>query len=131
MNKKPKTLKLGLFKYVGDFAEDKDWAAVFREDAVRPVLSDGDRIILDFEGITLTTQSFVHALISDILRTEGEDVLDKIEFKNCVAGVKGIIETVVQYSLETMDDAEEPERKKSLGNETAKKKANKVAKKSK
>jgi hypothetical protein len=52
----------------------------------------------------LTTQSFVHALISDVLRSEGEKILDRIEFKGCAPGVKGIIETVVQYSLETMED---------------------------
>ncbi len=126
MSKKPKTLHLRLFQYVGDFAEDKDWAAVFRDQAVRPVLERGDKIILDFEKITLTTQSFVHALISDILRTEGENVLDRIEFKNCVAGVKGIIETVVQYSLETMDDMEEPS-----GKSLSKQEKEKTTKKSK
>jgi hypothetical protein len=115
-------LVLRLVNYVGDFAEDKDWAAVFREDAIRPVLARGDNIILDFDGITLTTQSFVHALISDLLRSEGEGALDKIEFKNCVAGVKGIVETVVQYSLETMDYEEVESTQKSSKRSSNKKK---------
>jgi STAS-like domain of unknown function (DUF4325) len=102
---KPATAILKVADMVGDFAEDKDWAAAIREEAIRKELADGGNIILDFTGVTLTTQSFVHALISDILRSEGERILDKIEFRGCVPGVKGIVETVVQYSLETMEDA--------------------------
>ncbi|SRR6266404_1451352 len=113
-NKKSSALLLKLVDYVGDFAEDKDWAAVFREKAIRPVLAGGDKIILDFGGITLTTQSFVHALISDLLRSEGEEALDRIEFRGCVAGVRGIVETVVQYSLETMEDDESESTKQPL-----------------
>jgi len=93
-----------LLPIVGDFAEDKDIAASLREKQIRPAIAAGGNVVLDFAGITLATQSFVHALISDLLRTQGEGVLDKIEFKNCVPGVKGIVETVVQYSLETMGD---------------------------
>jgi uncharacterized protein DUF4325 len=100
------TVTLKVADVVGDFAEDKGWAAAIREEAIRKTLTDGGNIILDFTGVTLTTQSFVHALISDILRSEGEKILDKIEFRGCVAGVKGIVETVVQYSLETMEDDE-------------------------
>jgi hypothetical protein len=37
-------------------------------------------------------------------RSGGEKVLDQIEFRNCAPGVRGIVETVVQYSLETMDE---------------------------
>ncbi len=52
------------------------------------------------------TQSFIHALISDILRTNGEDALGLLEFKNCIGIVQGIISTVVQYSLDTLMDEE-------------------------
>jgi hypothetical protein len=97
---------------VGDFAEDKDVAASLREKEIRPAIAAGENVILDFAGVTLATQSFVRALISDLLRTQGETVLHNIEFKNCVPGVKGIVETVVQYSLETM--GEEAEKKTSL-----------------
>lgn len=88
----------------GDFAEDKDLAATIREHNIRPALREGRKVEIDFTGISLTTQSFVHALISDLLRSHGEDFLNKVEFKGCTAGVKGIIETVVQYSLETIED---------------------------
>lgn len=93
-----------LLPIVGDFAEDKDVAAALRENEIRPAIASGENVVLNFAGVTLATQSFVHALISDLLRTQGESVLEKIEFKNCVPGVRGIVETVVQYSLETMGD---------------------------
>jgi len=102
--KPPERKILDIRQYVGDFAEDKDWAAAFREQAIRKTLDVGNIIVLDFTGVSLTTQSFVHALISDILRTLGEDILKRMEFRGCAPSVKGIIETVVQYSLETPED---------------------------
>jgi hypothetical protein len=93
-----------IFPLVGDFGEDKDAAAALRKEIILPALAAGDEVRLDFDKVTLVTQSFVHAMISDVLRQLGEDVLDKIEFKNCAPGVQGIIETVVQYSLETIED---------------------------
>ncbi len=97
---------INIFDMVGDFGEDKDVAASLREGVIKPAVRCGD-IVLDFAGVTLVTQSFVHALISDILRTSGEETLDKIEFKNCSTVVQGIISTVVQYSLDTMQDQDD------------------------
>ena len=88
----------------GDFAEDKDVAAQIREDQIVPAINAKEEITIDFSGVTLVTQSFIHALICDPLRSHGERVLGLIIFKGCSDGVRGIIETVVQYSLETMDD---------------------------
>ena len=98
-------MKIQMVELVGDFAEDKDAAAQMREERLRPELADGSGLVeLDFRGISIATQSFIHALISDILRSFGEDVLDRIEFKNCNDGVKGIISTVVQYSLDSVNE---------------------------
>ena len=87
---------------VGSFAEDKDAAALIRESSIRPAIISRKRVVIDFSGVSVATQSFVHALITDILRTRGEAVLDQFEFKGCSLAVRGIVETVVQYSLETM-----------------------------
>lgn len=97
-------MNIVLFERTGDFAEDKDIAAEIRTSVILPTVSSGERVTLDFSGVGLVTQSVVHALIADVLRTEGEEVLDHLVFKGCNAGVKGIVETVVQYSLETMND---------------------------
>jgi hypothetical protein len=98
-----KTIRL--FDLVGTFAEDKDLAARLRTKEILPALSAGEEIEIDFSGITLATQSFIHALISEAIRVEGEEVLNKLSFKNCGMAPKGIIQTVVQYVLETMEEA--------------------------
>lgn len=95
--------QIKLFALVGSFAEDKDAAAKLRRDVILPLLKKGESLEIDFAGITLTTQSFIHALISQALRQEGEEVLARMKFKNCGIAVRGIIETVVQYVLESVD----------------------------
>lgn len=93
-----------MFAIFGDFGEDKDEAANLREKSIKPCIARGQLVIIDFQGVTLVTQSFIHALISDVLRVNGERALDFFEFVNCVEVVKGIISTVVQYSLDSMPE---------------------------
>jgi hypothetical protein len=99
-------MKIEMFTIFGDFGEDKDAAASLRETLIKPSIANGEGVILDFDGVTLVTQSFIHALISDVLRVNGEEALDWLEFVNCAEVVKGIISTVVQYSLDSMSDEE-------------------------
>ena len=95
--------KIALVEIVGTFAEDKDAAARLRREVMLPELQRGGSIELDFTAITLTTQSFIHALISESLRVHGEEALSRIQFKECAPAVKDIVETVVQYVLESRD----------------------------
>lgn len=97
-------MKVQVAKLASDFAEDKDVAAKIREETLRPALKRNKEITLDFTGVDLVTQSFIHAMISDVLRRNGEEALDYVVFKGCEPGVRGIIETVVQYSLETIEE---------------------------
>lgn len=94
---------ISIVKTVGEFAEDKDAAATLRNAQLLPLLADGDSVELNFRGVTLTTQSFIHALISEALRLHGEEVLGRISFKGCVPAVKDIVKTVVQYVLEARE----------------------------
>jgi hypothetical protein len=87
----------------GDFAENKDIAAGIRRETIEPELAKGKQVVLNFAGVDLTTQSFIHALISNALRQRGEIALELMEFKKCSKLVRGIVETVVQYSLETVE----------------------------
>lgn len=93
-----KTIKL--FDYVGSFAENKDKAKKIRTEELIPCLKNNEDITLDFGGIDATTQSFVHALISDLFRTYGEGVLNRVTFKNCNETVKKIIGIVSDYMQE-------------------------------
>lgn len=99
-------MKIKMFEIVGDFGEDKDAAAELREKSIKPCIRRKELVSIDFRGVTLVTQSFIHALISDVLRINGEGALRMLEFKNCADVVKGIISTVVQYSLDSA--SEEP-----------------------
>ena len=92
-----------MLEHTGDFAENKDIAAHLRESVIRAAVKDSNTLILDFNGVTLSTQSFIHALLSDVLRIEGEDLLERIDFRNCVPVIRGLVETVVQYSLESSE----------------------------
>lgn len=93
-----KTIKL--FKFVGNFAENKDIARDIRLKEIIPSIEKGEEVTLDFNGVNSATQSFVHALISDIIRKFGVNILDRIYFKNCNEITKKIINIVVEYMQE-------------------------------
>lgn len=89
--------------HAGAFAENKDTARDLRLNEIIPALEKKEEIVLNFAGVDATTQSFIHALISDLLRKYGSDVLDRIEFKSCNDTVKKIITIVVDYMQEGAD----------------------------
>lgn len=92
--------EIKLLPLTGSFAENKDTARNMRLSKIAPALDKGDDVTLDFEGVDSATQSFVHALLSDIIRRYGGDVLDRIYFKNCSEVVKKIIHIVAAYTQE-------------------------------
>ncbi len=93
-------ITIKLLPLVGSFAENKDLAKEIRLNQIVPALDDKKEVVLDFEGIEGTTQSFIHALISDLVRKYGNDVLDRIYFKSCGKIVQKIINIVVGYVQE-------------------------------
>ncbi len=86
--------------HTGNFAENKDAAAKLREKMLIPALKNADEVELDFEGVEYATQSFIHALLAKVIRTN-EEWLNMILFTNCTDAVQGIIEIVVDYAQET------------------------------
>lgn len=94
-------IHIKLFKLAGEFAENKDIAADIRSNELIPALEKNENIILDFEKVEGATQSFIHALVSDLMRKFGNEVLDKIQFKSCNDTVKSIISIVVNYMQES------------------------------
>ncbi|MBX3112753.1 MAG: STAS-like domain-containing protein [Fimbriimonadaceae bacterium] len=85
----------------GSFAENKDIARSIRIVQVEPALEAGEEVVLDFQGVTGATQSFVHALISEPIRRFGDDVFDRLLFKNCAPVVQEVVRTVADYMLES------------------------------
>lgn len=93
-------IKVKMVGIVGSFAEDKDKARDIRKKHIEPKIKKGEEITLDFGGVEAVTQSFVHALISELIRVHGAEVLDMILFKNCNETVRKIISIVVDYMQE-------------------------------
>ena len=94
-----KTIKL--FPLVGEFAENKDVARDIRLKQIIPFLEKKEEVILDFEKVTAATQSFIHALISDLFRIYGPEVIDRVYFKNCDNTIREIVSIVLDYMQET------------------------------
>ncbi len=94
-------IQIKLFPIMGSFAENKDLARKIRLEKIIPALEKKQEIVLDFRGIDSATQSFIHALISDIIRKYGGEALNQIAFKNCTETVKKIINIVVDYMQES------------------------------
>ncbi|MDD2935094.1 MAG: STAS-like domain-containing protein [Candidatus Pacebacteria bacterium] len=94
-------ITIKLFEKTGLFAENKDVARDIRIKEIIPELEKNEGVVLDFENIEGATQSFIHALISDLFRKYGNDVLEKITFKSCNETVQKIIEIVTDYMQES------------------------------
>ena len=91
-----------LFPLVGAFAENKDLAREIRLNRLIPILEKGQEVALDFQGVDSATQSFIHALISDIIRKFGSEILDRMYFKNCNETIREIVNIVVEYMQDTV-----------------------------
>lgn len=97
--------QIKLLNFIGKFAENKDIARDLRLNQIIPALEKNDAdVVLDFSGIDSATQSFIHALISDLIRKQGPEVLDRMSFKSCNETVKKIINIVINYMQENDDD---------------------------
>ncbi len=95
--------RIDMHARAGAFAENKDVARDLRLKEIIPALDAKEVVVLDFARVDAATQSFIHALISDLLRKYGSAVLDRIEFKSCDETVKKIITIVVDYMQEGID----------------------------
>ena len=91
---------INMFTLVGNFAENKDLARKVRIEEIIPSLEKQEEVILDFQDVDSATQSFIHALISDLFRRYGVEVLDRIYFRNCNDIIKKIINIVADYMQE-------------------------------
>lgn len=98
MKRHIKTIKI--FDLAGHFAENKDTAKEIRENMLWPEIKNGNEVMLDFDQIEDVTQSFIHALLSQLIRETQGQVLDFVYFKNCNETVKKIVNMVVDYMSE-------------------------------
>ncbi|MBI5629861.1 MAG: STAS-like domain-containing protein [Elusimicrobia bacterium] len=95
--------EISIFEKAGSFAENKDIARNVRTREITPALERDEEVILNFAGVEAATQSFVHALIADVLRSHGPAALDRIAFKSCNDTIKKIIGIVAEYMQEGLE----------------------------
>ena len=93
-----------MFEQIGVFAANKDIARKLRVEKIIPSLENKEKVTIDFDKVEGATQSFIHALISDVLRKFGIDILDQIIFKTCNENVKAIITLVTRYMQAGLED---------------------------
>lgn len=93
---------INILRQAGSFAENKDSARDIRINIISTSLDSGEDIMIDFQGVEGATQSFIHALISDLIRERGPEVLEKISFKNCNESIRKIINIVAAYVQESI-----------------------------
>jgi len=96
--------QIDIFARAGAFAENKDIARDIRLQEIMPALDKGEPISINFDRVNSTTQSFIHALISDAIRKYGGDSLDEITFKACNKNIQQIIRIVVEYMQEGIEN---------------------------
>jgi hypothetical protein len=91
------SIEISIFEVAGEFAHNKDKASELRKRVIIPGLQNDSAILIDFQNVDLSTQSFIHALISEPIHIFGIDVLERIAFKNCNETIRTLIEIVVDY----------------------------------
>lgn len=87
---------------INDYGENKDVAKSIRQGVILPALKKSEDVVIDFDGITGVTQSFIHALLADPIRQYPNEVFDRVTFRNCNDMVRVIIETVEEYMQDSM-----------------------------
>lgn len=87
---------------INGYGENKDIAKDIRQKIILPALAKSEDIMIDFDGITGVTQSFIHALLADPIRQYPDEIFERITFRNCNDMVRVIIETVEEYMQESL-----------------------------
>jgi len=97
------SVQLKMRKYVGEFAENKDIARDLRVTILAPAVDAGETVEVDFRDVAMATQSFLHALLSDVIRRAPDRAFDLMSFKNCSQAVKSTITLVAEYMQDAAD----------------------------
>ncbi|MEI7749817.1 MAG: STAS-like domain-containing protein [Candidatus Moraniibacteriota bacterium] len=96
--------RIRILGYAGEFAENKDIAKSLRVERILPALARNQTVTIDFFGVSGTTQSFIHALISEPIRRYRDVALENLEYSHCSGSVREVIRTVYDYMQESLDD---------------------------
>lgn len=110
-------VRVEIKEVAGEFAGNKDVAGKLRQDVIKPALKEGKGVRIDFRGVDGATQSFMHALVSEVIR-ESPETVDRLVFSGCNEMVRSIVEIVVEYSQFQQVKANRPENVSVKGPKT-------------
>lgn len=87
---------------VGDFSEDVEAAAKYRDDTILPTLAAGGLVVLDFHGVRAATQSFIHALMYKVFR-DGENLGSCLTVSRTDSATEQAIRSVAAYAVAELE----------------------------
>jgi hypothetical protein len=100
------------------FSMNKGWFKA-NQPTVADAIAAGTPVHVDFGGALYSTQSALHAFISEVVRVHGPKALDLLTFANGDAPLKDALRLVITYALDSHQDSGTPlSRPASLGERT-------------
>lgn len=90
-------------------AEEKEVARFLREELIKPALRRDEEVELDFARAQVVTQSFIHALLAEVICRFEEKALDLLVFAHCSDEAKQVVDTVINYTFMALDESAEGE----------------------
>ena len=87
-------------EYVADFGGNKDTAKELRIKKIMPTVLANRKVVLDFDKVSGVTQSFIHALLAEVIREFPDRAFELVSFKNCTRDVRVVVEIVAEYMQE-------------------------------
>ncbi|NWN46791.1 ATP-binding protein [Pseudomonas canadensis] len=82
---------------VTEFEEDVERASHIREVEIIPRINGGVMVVIDFQGVSFATQSFVHALMYKVVR-DGQTLGSSLSIANCSNSTREAVMAVAAYA---------------------------------
>ena len=84
----------------GPFAEDKEAAIKHRDRKLIPIINEGKKLVLDFEGVLSCPHSFLSALLATPIKMLGMESYKKIRILNASPEIRETIDYIMDENTE-------------------------------
>jgi len=92
-------LTIPLRRRFGDQPNDRDQAEDFAKRKLLPALEKGRLILIDFRDTGMVTQSFIHALISEAVKSDSRHAA-KIQTANTTRAQQAVFDLALRHMLD-------------------------------
>lgn len=100
------TFYLSVSNYFGSYPEDKSAAIKFRDTSLLPAISQGKKVLLDFDGVISSPHSFLNALLATPIKRLGMAAYRRIKVVNAQPDIRETIDFILEDN--TSDVSEDP-----------------------